>query len=159
VSRKVYLNLQDLNQLVAIDPVTDTVIARYRIGECKGNHGMSLDVEHHRAFLACEENDLMSVFDLDKQMTIVSLPLASGPDVIKYDAGTGRIYVACSSGAISVFHEDDPDHFRKLGDVAVQKKVHSLAVDEQTHRVYAPEEQENGRPVARLIVYEAVTKD
>lgn len=44
---------------------------------------------------------------------------------------------ASSVGAILVFQEDDPDHFRKLEDFPVQKKVHSLAVDEQTHRVYA----------------------
>jgi hypothetical protein len=52
---------------------------------------------------------------------------------------------------------DDPDHYRKLEDFPVQKKVHSLAVDQDTHRVYAPEEQEDGHGVARMIVYEAVT--
>lgn len=41
----------------------------------------------------------------------------------------------------------------------VQKKVHSLAVDTATHRVYAPEQQENGPPVARMIVYEAVQSE
>jgi hypothetical protein len=34
--------------------------------------------------------------------------------------------------------------------------VHSLAVDTATHRLYAPEQQENGHPVARMIVYDAV---
>jgi hypothetical protein len=34
--------------------------------------------------------------------------------------------------------------------------VHSLAVDTSSHRVYAPEQEEDGRPVARMIVYEAV---
>jgi len=38
----------------------------------------------------------------------------------------------------------------------VQKMVHSLAVDTATHRVYAPEQQENGEPVSRMIVYEAI---
>jgi hypothetical protein len=68
----------------------------------------------------------------------------------------GRIYAACSSGFISVFKQEDADHYRKLEDFAVQKMVHSLAVDTGTHRVYTPEQQENGRPVARIIVYEAV---
>jgi hypothetical protein len=31
-----------------------------------------------------------------------------------------------------------------------------LAVDLRTHRVYAPEEQEDGKPVAKMMVYEAV---
>src|SRR5437764_7174815 len=144
VARKVYVNLQDQNIFAVIDPATDKVLGRYSVGKCKGNHGMSLDPEHHRAFLACEENNLMAVFDLDKRAAIAFLPLPDGPDVIKFDAGLGRIYVACYSGALSVFHQDDPDHYRKLEDFKVQHAVHSLAVDSKTHRVYTPEQEEDG---------------
>jgi len=102
------------------------------------------------------ENKLMTVFDLDKNQHIAFLPMAGGPDVIKFDCGLKRIYVACSSGAISVFKMDDPDHYRKLEHFPVQKKVHSLAVDPETHRVYAPEQEADGKAVAHMIVYEAV---
>jgi DNA-binding beta-propeller fold protein YncE len=158
VARKVYVNLQDQDLFAVIDPSTDTVIARYPVGECRGNHGMALDPEHHRAFLQCEGDNLMTVFDLDTHRPMAHLPTPPGGDVVKFDRGLSRIYVACSSGAISVFQEDDPDHFSKLEDFPVQRKVHSLAVDEKTHRVYTPEEQEDGKPVARMIVYDAVVK-
>src|SRR5881296_859256 len=157
VAKKVYVNLQDQNIFAVIDPATDEVVGRYPVGRCKENHGMTLDPEHHRAFLSCEGNELMTVFDLDKNQPIAFLPMAGGPDVIKFDPGLKRIYVACSSGAISVFEMDDPDHYRKLEDFAVQKKVHSLAVDPETHRVYAPEQEADGKAVARMVVYEAVT--
>lgn len=158
VARKVYVNLQDKNVFAVIDPATDEVVGRYPVGRCEGNHGMTLDPEHHRAFLSCEGNDLMTVFNLDTDQPIAFLPMASGPDVIKFDPGLRRIYAACSSGAISVFQMDDPDHYRKLEDFPVQKKVHSLAVDADTHRVYAPEEQADGKAVARMAVYEAVVR-
>jgi DNA-binding beta-propeller fold protein YncE len=157
VARKIYVNLQDENIFAVIDPAKDEVIGRYSVGRCKGNHGMTLDPEHHRAFLSCEENNLMTVVDLDKHEPIAYLPMADGPDVIKFDPGLSRIYVACYSGAISIFHQDDPQHYRKVEDFKVQHAVHSLAVDPQTHRVYTPEQEENGKPVARMIVYEAVT--
>jgi DNA-binding beta-propeller fold protein YncE len=156
VTRKVYVNLQDRDVLAVIDPATDAVVARYPISGCRGNHGMALDPEHHRAFLSCEGNDVLTVFNLDTHQAIAHLPMAKGADVVQFDPGLGRIYVACASGAISVFQEDDPDHFRKLADVLVEEKVHSLAVDVRTHRVYAPEEQEHGRPVARMMVFDAV---
>ena len=140
-----------------IDPATDEVVGRYNVGKCEGNHGMALDPEHKRAFLACEGNELMTVFDLEKHQPIAFLPLAKGPDVVKFDSGLKRIYVACYSGAISVFQEEDADHFRKLEDFPVQKKVHSLAVDKDTHRVYAPEQEVDGRPAARITVYEALS--
>jgi len=156
VARKVYVNLQDENILAVIDPATDEVVGRYPVGRCKGNHGMALDPAHHRAFLSCEGNDLMAVFDLDKYIPIAYLPMAAGPDVIKFDPGLGRIYVACYSGAISIFHQNDPNHYRKIEDFTVPYAVHSLAVDPETHRVYTPEQEENGKPVARMVVYEAM---
>jgi len=157
IARKVYVNLQEQNIFAVIDPQTDKVVGRYSVGKCNGNHGIALDPEHRRSFLACEGNELMTVLDLDKHQPIAFLQLANGPDVVKYDSGLKRIYVACYSGAISVFQEDDPDHYRKLEDFPVQKKVHSLAVDQDTHRVYAPEQEVDGRPAARMTVYEAVT--
>jgi len=157
VARRVYVNLQDKNIFAVIDPATDEVIARYPVGRCEGNHGMTLDPEHHRAFLSCEGNDLMTVFNLDTHQAMAFLPMAKGPDVIKFDPGLRRIYVACSSGSISVFQMDDPDHYRKLEDFPVQKKVHSLAVDTVKHLIYAPEQEADGKPVARMIVYESVS--
>ena len=88
VARKVYVNLQDQNMLAVIDPATDEVVGRYPVGRCQGNHGMTLDPEHHRAFLSCEGNDLMTVFDLDTHAPIAFLQMAAGPDVIKFDPGS-----------------------------------------------------------------------
>jgi len=157
VARKVYVNLQDQNMLVVIDPATDTVVDRYRVDGCRGNHGMALDAERHRAFLSCEGNDTLTVFDLDTHRAIAHFPMAKGADVVMFDRGLGRVYVACSSGIISVFQMDDPAHFRKLQDVPVEPRIHSLAVDPRTHRVYAPAEQEKGRPASKMFVFEAVT--
>ena len=152
VARKVYVNLQDQNIFAVIDPATDEVVDRYSVGRCQGNHGMTLDPDHHRAFLSCEGNALMTVMNLDTHQPIAFLDMAAGPDVIKVDLGLKRIYVACSSSAISVFQMDDPDHYRKLEDFAVEERVHSLAVDPATHRVYTPEQEEGGKPVARMVV-------
>lgn len=46
----------------------------------------------------------------------VNSALADHPDVTKFDPGLQRIYAACYSEAISVFHRDDPQHYRKLED-------------------------------------------
>jgi DNA-binding beta-propeller fold protein YncE len=156
VGRKVYVNLRNTNEIAEIDPATDTVLATYPVEGCHYNHGMAVDSEHHRAFLLCNGTKTLTVFTLDTHKAIAHLPLPAGADVVKFDPGLGRIYAACSSGFISVFQEDDAEHYRKLEDFAVQNLVHSLAVDPETHRLYVPEQQENGQPVARMIVYEAI---
>src|SRR5438128_5378746 len=97
IARKLYGNLQDQNVLAVIDPATDGVVGQYPVQGCRGNHGMAIDPEHHRAFLSCEGNDTLTVFDLDTRRAIAHLPMAKGADVVMFDPGLGRVYVACSS--------------------------------------------------------------
>lgn len=156
ITKKIYLNLQDKNIFVVIDPKNDSIIGKYPVGNCKGNHGMALDVPNRLAFLACEGNDMLTVLNLVTFKPVAYLKIVSGCDVVKYDPGLKRIYVACYDGAISVIQEIDATHFTKLEDFPVQKKVHSLAVDIKTHKVYAPEQEENGKEVSRMIIYEVV---
>jgi len=156
VSRKVYVNLRNANEIAEIDPAADAVLGSYQVDGCRYNHGMAVDSARHRAFLLCGGTKTLTIFALDTHKVVTQIPLPSGADVVKFDPGLKRIYAACSSGFIAVIQDEDADHYRKLEDFAVQKMVHSLAVDTATHRVYAPEQQEDGQPVARMIVYEAV---
>lgn len=156
VARRIYVNLRSTNEVAEVDPANDTIVGTYPVEGCQYNHGMAVDAEHHRAFLLCGGNRTMTVFALDSHRVLAHFPLAQGADVIKFDPGLRRAYAACSSGVIAIYQEDDPDHFRKVEDFPVQKLVHSLAVDTATHRIYAPEQEENGVPVARMIVYEAI---
>ena len=158
-ARKVYINLRNTNEVAEIDPATDRVLGRYPVDGCRFNHGMAVDSERHRAFILCNGNRTLTVFALDTHKSLAHLPIPAGADVVKFDPGLRRIYVACSSGFISVFQAQDADRYKKLEDFAVEKMIHSLAVDSVTHRVYAPEQQENGQPVARMVVFEAVTSD
>ena len=157
VARRVYVNLRSVNRIAEIDPSTDAVVGQYPVEGCVFNHGMAMDSEHHRAFLLCGKSRALTVFATDTHHAIAHLPLPPGADVVKFDPGLRRIYAACSSGIIAVYQEQDADHFQKLEDFPVQRSVHSLAVDSETHRVYAPEQEEDGRPAARIVVYEAIT--
>jgi DNA-binding beta-propeller fold protein YncE len=158
-SHKVYVNLRNTNEVAEIDPATDTILGRYPVDGCQFNHGMAIDAEHQRAFLLCTGNRTFTVFALNNHKSIAHLPMPAGADVVKFDPGLRRIYVACSSGFISVFEAHDADQYQKLEDFPVEKMVHSLAVDLTTHRIYAPEQEERGQPVARMVVYEAITLD
>jgi DNA-binding beta-propeller fold protein YncE len=156
VAKKVYVNLRSTNEIAEIDPATDTVVGTYPVPGCQYNHGMAVDSQHHRAFLLCGGSHTFTVFALDTRQAVAHFPLPQGADVVKFDPGLGRAYAACSSGFISVVQEDDPMHFRKIEDFPVQRLVHSLAVDTATHRLYAPEQEEDGRPVARILIYDPI---
>ena len=156
VSKKVYVNLRSTDKLAEIDPASDTVIAKYPVGRCDFNHGLALDPASRRAFLLCVGNNLFTVFALDTHRPIAYIPLPDGADDVAFDPGLRRIYVTCESGAITVIQEDDANHFRKLENFPVQPGVHTLVVDVTTHRLYAPEAEQDGRDVSRILVFEPV---
>jgi DNA-binding beta-propeller fold protein YncE len=106
-----------------------------------------------KVYVNLQDDNVLAVLDLETRRVTARLPMAKGADVVQYDPGLRRVYVACASGFISVFAIDGAAHARKIEDVPVERKVHSLAVDVETHRVYAPEEEEQGRPVARIVVF------
>ena len=158
VAQKVYVTLRSTNEVAEIDPLTDRVIGQYPADGCSYDHGMAVDAEHHWAFLLCGKTQNVVIFALDKHKAIAHFSIPAGADVVRFDSGLGRAYAACSSGFISVVQEDGSGVFRKIEDFPVQKLVHSLAVDPVTHLVYAPEQEEDGRPVARIVVYEPAKK-
>jgi len=156
ISGKVLVNLRNSDRIAEIDPASDKILAQYPVGRCDFNHGMALDAQDRRAFLLCAGNDRLAVFDLNTHRSIEYIPLPPGGDDVQFDPGLHRIYVACESGVITVIREFDANHYVKLEDFSVQPGVHPLAVDRETHRVYAPEQEENGKPVSRMIVFEAI---
>jgi DNA-binding beta-propeller fold protein YncE len=97
------LDLQDKNIFAVIDPATYSIIGQYFVRNCIKNHGMVLDVKNRLAFLICENNDVMTVLNLETYKPVAYFKIASGSDVVKYDPRNKRIYVACSSGVISIF--------------------------------------------------------
>src|SRR2546427_1912049 len=119
VAGKVYVNLQDKDVFAVIDPKDDSIVGRYSVGRCKGNHGMALDPAHHRAFLVCEGNNLLAIFDLEKHAVVQTLPLPDGGDVVKADPGRGRIFIACYSGAIAAIQALSAGQYKKIADAPV----------------------------------------
>lgn len=156
VAKKVYVNLRNTNEVAEIDPTNDAVLGKYPVAGCVYNHGMAVDSEHHRAFLLCNGTKTLTVFALDTHKAIAHLPLPAGADVVKFDPGLGRFMPLVPAGSSRCSKRRMRITIASWKIFPVQKMVHSPAVDSATHRVYAPEQQENGQPVARMVIYEAV---
>ena len=156
--KKVYVTLPEQNFFAVIDPDKDAVVAEFSIENCKGNKGMAIDSELHLAFLGCQINHVLAVFDVVQHKTIAEIPLPPGVGDIVYDPGLKRVYVACDSGVISIIQVDDSTHIQKLEDFKVVEKIHSLAVNVENHKVFLPESEDTGTPVTTLIVFDAVVE-
>lgn len=136
-SHRVYVNVQTTGQLLAIDPKHDTVVGRYPVGGCTSNHGLQIDDRHRKAYIACEDNARLAVFNLRTLKAEANFPVGDAPDVLAYDVVQSVLYVAAESGIVSMFRASDRG-LTKIGEGYLDKNAHVVAVDRVTHRAYFP---------------------
>jgi DNA-binding beta-propeller fold protein YncE len=149
VSGRVYVEAQSENALVAINAKTNKVVGRYALPGCDQDHTLNIDVPDRLAFIACHGNAKLLIFDLRTMRAIGIHSVGEDPDLLSFDAGLKRLYVASESGVVAVFQEKNL-RLVELGQGFLAYNAHSVAVDTR-HRVYFPLQDVNGRPVLRVM--------
>ena len=149
-SHHIFVNAQSTTELVEIDPTTDTVIRRIPVPGAQENHGLLIDSEVHRAFIACEGNDRLVVLALPSGKVLGSFSVAKNPDVLALDHGRHVLYVAGESGQVSMF-QVGPGSITKLAEGIFAPAAHAVAVDPASHEVYFPLQNVNGQTVLRIV--------
>src|SRR5262249_55245994 len=110
-----------------------------------------IDEESRIAFAACESNATVAAFDLITRKEIGTYHVGDDPDVLAFDKALKRLYVSAESGTVTILGEKN-----KAVDIVARgffaPKAHTVDVDNQTHRVYFPLEDVDGKPVLRIVV-------
>jgi YVTN family beta-propeller protein len=150
VSHLIYACVQTRNELVEINPETDKIQARYHLSGGEHPHGFYIDDQNGKAYIACEGDNKLLVFDMKNHSVEKVFPVADGPDVLAFDHGLQLLYVACESGAVSLFRHSS-GKLEKVGNVNVGPNSHSVSVDSETHRAYFPLKNVNGSPILRIM--------
>ena len=138
------------DQIVAFDPTTGAITDRIRLTNCRGAHGLYLQPQTEQAFVACESNARVVLVDLRNHRQIAAASVGDNPDVLAYDSGLGRLYVAAESGIVTVF-STTPTRLHKLGQAHLADKAHSIAVDPTTHLAFFPLERDPNKPGLRIM--------
>jgi len=150
VSHLIYACVQTRNELVEINPETDKIQARYHLSGGEHPHGFYIDDQNGKAYIACEGDNKLLVSDMKNHSVENVFSVAGGPDVLAFDRGLQLLYVACESGAVSLFRYSS-GKLEKVGNVNVGPNSHSVSVDSETHRAYFPLKNVNGSPVLRIM--------
>jgi DNA-binding beta-propeller fold protein YncE len=129
--------VQGRNDLAVVDPVSFTVTERIPTPGCDHPHGQALDVTDQVMFVGCEANATMVTVDLANRTIIDHQGVGETPDVLAYDPGTSRVYVAAESGWVSIF-DHDQGHLTARGSAHLANGAHSLALDPTIHHTYFP---------------------
>jgi DNA-binding beta-propeller fold protein YncE len=146
----VYVNVKTTNELVAIDPVLDAVVARYPLAGCRENAGLLIDDRNALAYVACRGNARLVTFDLRSHRQREAKPTGAEPDALAWDAATSLLYVACEGGTVSIFSVAG-GRLRKMAEGVLAGDAHTVAVGTATHRAYFALHDAADRPVIRVV--------
>ncbi|HEY2139109.1 MAG TPA: YncE family protein, partial [Chthoniobacterales bacterium] len=133
----VYVNVENKNELAALDAKAHSVTARWPLPGCEGPTGLALDAVHHRSFSVCA-NSKMSILDLDTGRSLATLPIGAGVDGAEFDADSRNAFSANGDGTLTIVHEEDPDHFKVAQTLATARGARTIALDSSRHKLYLP---------------------
>lgn len=128
---RLYLNIKDKNEVAVIDLSKGTVMATWPVPATDSPHGLALDLKGGKLYVA-GHSAKVSVLALDGK-SLPAIDIGDGRvDQIALDAGNGRLYIPSSGRLVAV----DTAKGTVLGDVAIPKGCHSVAVDPSSHLVW-----------------------
>jgi DNA-binding beta-propeller fold protein YncE len=145
----VLVAVQTRNEIVALDPTTTAVVARFALARASHPHGMQVDPANRLLFVANQDNATIEVVDLRSMEVTDVQPVGRSPDVLAFDPEWRRLYVATEGGGLWLYQVRG----RRLvvEGVLDLPHAHTVSVDPVTHLVYLPLESLGGRPTLRIV--------
>jgi hypothetical protein len=141
----VFVNIEDKNELVAIDAAKLTVAKRWPLAGCDEPSGLAIDAAHQRLIAGCG-NEVAPIVDGSSGRMVAKLPIGKGVDATGFDPGTALGYASCGDGTLTVMREETPDKWTVVAKAATRQGARTMAVDEKTHEVYLATAEFGPRP-------------
>jgi DNA-binding beta-propeller fold protein YncE len=146
---RIYVNLEDKSEVVAIDLKTHKVVNHWPIAPGETASGMAIDLEHHRLFLGCD-NKKMVMMDSTTGKVLATVPIGAGVDANAFDPGTQLAFSSNGEdGTTTIAKEVAPDKLTVVQTLKTVVGARTMALDPQTHNIYLPAPT----PAFRVLVY------
>ncbi len=134
---KVFVNIEDKNEIVAIDINKNEVIGHWSLNGGESPTGLEIDVKTKRLFAGCEKQ--LVVMDATNGKIVTTLPIGDGCDGVAFDNSTKLILTSNGGSAtMTVIKENSANDFKVIDNAATKKGARTICVDESTHKAYLP---------------------
>lgn len=132
---RVFVNIEDKNQISVIDSRALRVEKSWPIAACDEPSGLAMDRKNGRLFTVCH-NRSMAVLDAETGRVVASVPIGEGVDAAAWDPSTGLAFASNGEGTLTVVKQDGPDAYHVVENAATQRSARTMALDEKTHRIF-----------------------
>ncbi len=133
---KLFVNIEDKNEIAVIDLSTNTVTNRWSLAPGDGPSGLEIDVATKRLFSTCDK--LLVVMDATNGKIIDKLPIGNGTDGAAFDPATKLVFTSNGEGTVTVVKEVLANEFKVIDNVPTKKGARTICIDVSTHKLYLP---------------------
>ncbi len=133
---KLYVNLEDKNEIVEIDTKNYTVKNHWSIAPGEGPTGLKIDRKTKRLFAGCDK--LLMVINTETGKVISKLPIGEGCDGVEFDEKSNLIFTSNGEGNITVIKEKNGNEFSVLETVPTKRGARTITLDEKKHTLFLP---------------------
>ena len=133
---KVYVNLEDKDQVAVVDLQTRKVLAHWPVAPGGSPVGMSIDTKNHRLFIGCRKPQKLIVMSTEDGRVLASVPIGVGVDATRFDGQ--QAFASCRDGKLEVAGQAAPGKFEILQTVSTPPGARTMDIDIAAHRIYLP---------------------
>lgn len=149
---RVYVNLPDSRKIAVVDRKTGTVVTTWDTGTLRANFPMALDEGDHRLFVVTRSPARLLVLDSESGRRVAMMPAVGDCDDVFIDARRHRIYAIGGVGEVSVFRQDDADHYSAMSTVKTVTGARTGFFSPEMDRLFVAVRQHDGQ-AAEIRVY------
>jgi YVTN family beta-propeller protein len=132
----IYDNLEDTNEVIAIDSQTLKIKSRWPAAPAGQLVSMAMDRQHRRLFIGGRNPRMLVVMNADNGKIIgEGFPIGDRVDTNVFDPETGFIAASTREGTIHIFHEDSPDKISAVETVKTEFGAKTMGLDSKTHNL------------------------
>jgi DNA-binding beta-propeller fold protein YncE len=132
----VWVDIEDKDQIAAVDAKTLTVTAHYDLGgKGGGPGGLGLDAKNHILFATCHNPATMVILNAENGKIITALPIGMGTDGGGFNPKTMEAFSSNGDGTLSVIKENSPSDFVVEQNVKTMPVAKTMTVDTKTDRI------------------------
>ena len=133
---KIFVNVEDKNEIAEIDATTFKVLNHWSILPGEGPTGLAMDIATKRLFAGCDK--MLMVINAETGKIVDKIVIGDGCDGVAFDAETKNIYTSNGEGTMTVIHEDSENKFTLVENVETKKSARTITLDKKTHLIYLP---------------------
>jgi DNA-binding beta-propeller fold protein YncE len=146
---KIYIDIEDKDNIAVVDAKTMTVTAHYDIAGKGGTcAGLAIDAKNHILFAACRNPKNMVILNAEDGKVITTLPIGTGVDGASFNPKTMEAFSSQTDGTLTIIKENSPTSFVVEQTVQTMPTAKTMTLDSKTGRVFLIAAQFDPPPAA-----------